>query len=1231
MAITTENYGKRNLKKSVNCIQLNLQHSRVATDNLMAIIEEDKVDILLIQEPYIINNKIAGVSRKYRIFVSGEGRHRSAIVITNNSIDAILIEQLSDLDTVVIEVIYGNLKMIISSMYFDIEHPIDTDLEKIDKFLKFTKGEGVLIAMDSNSRSTTWYDTLTNSRGRTLEEYMISRQLHIMNEESDSTTFRSRRGASNIDITAVNNQLLTIFNEWRISEEESCSDHNIIKYVIGQDNCHKNEADFNEMRYIVKEGNHQKFQTNLLRLTSTEFNISSCKQNAEELDSILSTRISLETDIENSINKFEEVLKSACHQSFRIKGVSKAGMKSKSVPWWTKELTVMRKRTNALRRRYQRTKNNDELREQRKSQYFEEKARYQATLRKEKFNSWKDYCNMTSSANPWNAVYKLAAGKRCNNTSLTTLRRPDGSRTSSTSETVKYMLEYFTPEDNGQDTEYQKLVRTETEEPIYTANDKDFTLEEIRHAIECTEKRKAPGEDGITSEIFHLIFKSLPKSIVAMYNGCLQRGVFPKSWKRAIIIPIVKSGQEKNEDVSKFRPISLLNFGGKVLEKVLINRINHHVFSNNLINHNQYGFRPQRSTIDAVMALKNFIEESLQQSNIVVITSLDVKGAFDAAWWPSILQSLKQFGCPRNLYNLIKSYFNQRKATISTNSVRLERDVSKGCPQGSCCGPGLWNIQYNSLLNLDFMNRTKAIAFADDLIIAVKGETVSEAENFTNIEMRKITEWAKNNKICFNEDKSKTMLVSRRKRKEKKEVSVYLNNKRLEQVIKMKYLGIILDHKFRFSEHITYTAERCTKLIHSLSKSAKITWGLKHKALKTIYKGAILPLLLYGAPIWVDAMKYEHNRLKYTRVQRLINIKIAKAFRTTSNEALCILTGLTPIIIKTEEAAKLYIITKGQEDLGYSVDRDLEPQHWPHPAEVVKINEATEGTQHTLQIFTDGSKNDLGVGSGIAIFLGNELTRNLKIKLDKKCTNNQAEQLAIAKALEAIETIALPENSPRSAVIYTDSKITLDSLKNITNHKSLIEDIRNKVSLLSRNNWTVEFSWIKAHAGTYGNELADLLAKAAARNRDAVTCFTKLSKRTIQSELEEEGKTRWQNEWNQTTKAAVTRSFFPNVKDRLKLKFSTTPNLTTMLTGHGRTRDYFYRFKIMENPSCPCKNGDQTIDHLIYNCTLIQEQRETLQNAIKRTGHWPPTKHELTTKYWKAFRTFSNSIDFEQL
>ena len=120
---------------------------------------------------------------------------------------------------------------------------------------------------------------------------------------------------------------------------------------------------------------------------------------------------------------------------------------------------------------------------------------------------------------------------------------------------------------------------------------------------------------------------------------------------------------------------------------------------------------------------------------------------------------------------------------------------------------------------------------------------------------------------------------------------------------------------------------------------AKLTWGIKHSVIATIYKGAILPLLTYGALVWIEAINYAHNRRKYIKVQCLINIRMAKAYRTTSSEALCMMTGMTPIILKLEEVVKSYTINRGRGNCTIELDHDVEFQYWPHLAEVVTIKE----------------------------------------------------------------------------------------------------------------------------------------------------------------------------------------------------------------------------------------------------------------------------------------------------
>jgi len=146
----------------------------------------------------------------------------------------------------------------------------------------------------------------------------------------------------------------------------------------------------------------------------------------------------------------------------------------------------------------------------------------------------------------------------------------------------------------------------------------------------------------------------------------------------------------------------------------------------------------------------------------------------------------------------------------------------------------------------------------------------------------------------------------------------------------MKYLGIIIDNKLTFREHITHVTEKCRK-IFSLSNSAKLNWGLSHKALKTLYTGGIQPLLLYGALVWAEILEKTSHRKNLTRVQRLINIQIVKAYRTVSNEALCIITGLTPIHIKIKETAELYKIVRGNRHKNLLIDHDILPKQWLHP------------------------------------------------------------------------------------------------------------------------------------------------------------------------------------------------------------------------------------------------------------------------------------------------------------
>ena len=138
-------------------------------------------------------------------------------------------------------------------------------------------------------------------------------------------------------------------------------------------------------------------------------------------------------------------------------------------------------------------------------------------------------------------------------------------------------------------------------------------------------------------------------------------------------------------------------------------------------------------------------------------------------------------------------------------------------------------------------------------------------------------------------------------------------------------------------------------------------------------------------------------------------------------------------------------------------------ENWNHPVTHVKIIEGYEDSSHPIQAHTDGSKNDLRVRTRTAIFLDTNLTATLKYRLNGRCTNNQAEQMAILKALEYIKYTELGE---KSVLVHTHSQITLQLLQNQKKHTRLIEQIGTEVIEMEQHEWTVEFSWIKAHRDT---------------------------------------------------------------------------------------------------------------------------------------------------------------------
>jgi len=205
--------------------------------------------------------------------------------------------------------------------------------------LKHASGTELVFAIDSNARSTTWHDVLTNKRDKSLEEFLIANHLHIANEESCNTTFQTYRRASNIDLTIFNNSATKYLQGWVVYDRESCSYHNIIQYALGDELFQLTESNNSGKRYKVTQENMGKFLAKILQTlehkskgTGTE------DKEVDRLEEILCQGVIRTPNIEAAVEELQEVLQQACRSSLTQMGTIGKALRHKPIPWWNQTL-----------------------------------------------------------------------------------------------------------------------------------------------------------------------------------------------------------------------------------------------------------------------------------------------------------------------------------------------------------------------------------------------------------------------------------------------------------------------------------------------------------------------------------------------------------------------------------------------------------------------------------------------------------------------------------------------------------------------------------------------------------------------------------------------------------------------------------------------------------------------------------------------------------------------------
>ena len=215
---------------------------------------------------------------------------------------------------------------------------------------------------------------------------------------------------------------------------------------------------------------------------------------------------------------------------------------------------------------------------------------------------------------------------------------------------------------------------------------------EIEESMARLRSRKSPGWDGMTGEMCKAIWQTIPSHVQCLFEYCFRKGYFPAFWKTTRVVVLLKSPEKDKSSPQSYRAISLLPAFGKVLERIMVQRLG--VKTSHLTSDRQYGFRTGRSTDDALMHVKNLVVRC--PSKYVFGIFVDFKGAFDYLSWSSVLSKIRECDCWE--LALWKSYFHGRKAFVQGVNERVWVNVERGCPQGSIAGPFIWNLMMDELL-----------------------------------------------------------------------------------------------------------------------------------------------------------------------------------------------------------------------------------------------------------------------------------------------------------------------------------------------------------------------------------------------------------------------------------------------------------------------------------------------------------------------------------------------------
>lgn len=354
-------------------------------------------------------------------------------------------------------------------------------------------------------------------------------------------------------------------------------------------------------------------------------------------------------------------------------------------------------------------------------------------------------------------------------------------------------------------------------------------------------KSNSIGLDNISPKFIKLILHLILPQITFLFNSVLTQSCFPSAWKFAKVVPVPKKSSPIS--ISDFRPISILPYLSKALEKIMKNQICEYIHSHNIISEFQSAYRPKHSTTTALLKVTGDIRKNIDCRNLTILVLLDFSKAFDSVDFDILSQKLVDIGFSSSSIKLIRSYlFGRTQCVLSNDQFSNSLQLSTGVPQGSILGPLLFSLFINDLTHV---LQCSYHLFADDVQIytACTLSDISFGVRRINNELQKVVEWAKQNKLQLNVGKTQAIAIYGSQLDTAVFPPLLVNNVVVPYSSKVKNLGIMMDNTLKWHSHVNLISSKVHFILRRLWRFSYLTpLDIKIKLVKSL----ILPLLTYG-------------------------------------------------------------------------------------------------------------------------------------------------------------------------------------------------------------------------------------------------------------------------------------------------------------------------------------------------------------------------------------------------